>query len=217
MNKAKRSSKLKNKKNWLLVVYAAILMALGVIVTMAVLFSVATPHKQNTITYSTDKPDETKPGKSYTWPGSPEDPKYIKLPSIKAEGYIQNVGVDQHSAVAVPANIHIAGWFTSSVRPGKEGLSIIDGHVDGWTTRGIFINLKNLKAGDEYTVEMGSGETFHYKVVKVDSVKTDKAAEVLFSQNASIKSQLNLITCGGKFDKKTNQYENRIIVTSELK
>lgn len=204
------------KRNKLVVIYTVVLLTLAVVVTTVVLRSVATPHKQKVVTYSTNQPDETKPGKDYKWQGKPEDPKYIKLPSIKSEGYIQNVGVDQHSAVAVPGNIHIAGWFTQSARPGQEGLSIIDGHVDGWTSHGIFFNLKNLKVGDTYTVEMGNSKKYTYKVTKTDSVETDKAATILYSQDPSIKNQLNLITCGGQFDKKSKQYLKRIIVTSSL-
>lgn len=205
----------KEKRNKLLITFATLLLIFAVAVTVAVLFSTAKP-QQKVVTHSSDRPDETKPGKDYKWSGSSEDPKYIKLTSIKAEGYIQNVGVDQHNAVTVPSNIHIAGWFTQSARPGQEGLSIIDGHVDGWTSHGIFFKLKNLKVGDTYSIEMGSGKKYTYKVTKVESVETDKAAALLYSQDPSIKSQLNLITCGGKFDKKSKQYLNRIIVTSEL-
>ncbi len=208
--------RVKGKKNKFLILYSAVLLISGIAVTVFVLLGVAMPHQQPVITHSSDKPDETKPGKGYKWPGTAEDPKYIKLPSIKSEGYIQNVGVDQHKAVAVPSNIHIAGWFTQSARPGSEGLTIIDGHVSGWTSEGIFKRLGKLKIGDNYTVQMGDGKVLKYKVLKVDSVETDKAAAILYSQDPNIRSQLNLITCGGQFDKKSNQYQKRIIITSSL-
>jgi LPXTG-site transpeptidase (sortase) family protein len=206
----------KNKTNKLLVAFAALLLIVGVVVTVVVLLGVAMPHQQSVVTHSSDRPDETKPGKDYKWQGTAEDPKYIKLPSINSEGYIQNVGVDQHNAVAAPSNIHIAGWFTKSARPGQEGLSIIDGHVSGWTSSGIFKKLGTLKIGDNYTIQMGSGKVLKYKVLKVDSVETDKAAAILYSQDPNVRSQLNLITCGGQFDKRSNQYQKRIIITSSL-
>lgn len=83
------------------------------------------------ITYSTDSPDEEKPNDSYVWRGLPTDPKYIDMPSINASGYVQSVGKDQYSAVAVPNNIHMGGWFVDMALPGQPGLSIIDGHVTG--------------------------------------------------------------------------------------
>lgn len=168
------------------------------------------------ITYSTDTPEETKPDSGYNWRGEPIDPKYIRLPSIGAEGFIQRVGVDQNQQVAVPNNVHVGGWFVDSVRPGQTGLSIIDGHVDGREADGIFKNLANLKENDEYSIEMGDGNTTRYRVIEVASVDTSGAANVLFSQKPNVKSQLNLITCGGDFDPSARSYNKRVIVSSEL-
>lgn len=100
--------------------------------------------------------------------------------------------------------------------PGQAGLSIIDGHLDGYKHDGIFKNLSKLKVGDAYIVERGDGKKLNYKVMSVTSVPTDQAAAKLFAHDPAIKSQLDLITCGGKFDKTKKQYENRVIIVSEL-
>lgn len=169
------------------------------------------------ITFSTDKPDEQKPdADTFVWKGGRADPKYISLPAINAGGFIQNVGIDQRSAVAVPSNIHMAGWFAESSRPGQTGLSIIDGHVDGRQNDGIFKNLIKLKENDELTIELGSGAVKRFKVKKVTSVDTDRSAEVLFSHDPALSSQLNLITCGGNFNQQARQYDERVIVVTEL-
>ena len=168
------------------------------------------------ITYSPDVPDENKPDKaSYKWYGQPNDPKYIAMPSIGAEGFLQKVGVDQHKQVATPGNIFMAGWFVDTVRPGQQGLSIIDGHVNGIENAGIFKNLLKLKKGDAYSVEFGNGDKVDFKVKEVKEVPTAEAASILFSQDPEVTNQLNLITCGGKYDQKTRQYQNRVIVVSE--
>ena len=168
------------------------------------------------ITYSTDKPDETKPDGSYAWNGRPEEPRFIKLPTISVEGFIQKNGVDQNNQVAVPNNIHLAGWFVDSVRPGQTGLSIIVGHVDGLNEAGIFKNLEKLRIGDKFTVEQGSGKVLSYSVKDVTTVDEEKAVNSLFSQDPKVKSQLNLITCGGKFNQSLQSYDQRVIVSSEL-
>lgn len=169
------------------------------------------------ITISTDKPDESKKNAdNYNWRGTAEDPKRIKIGKIAVDAFVQQAGVDQNKAVAVPNNVHLASWFKDSVRPGQLGLSIIDGHVSGKTTDGVFKNLKKLVAGDTYQIEMGNGRLNTYKVVSNQSVKVADAAKVLFEQDPKIKSQLNLITCGGKFNKSQNQFEERVIVVSEL-
>lgn len=209
-------SKLRYKKFLLLLGIGLGLVALSCWAIYQHLSDTETLVKPEIVTYSTDTPDEKNPGKDYDWHGTPNDPKFIQLPTIQAEGFIQKVGVDQHDEVAVPNNIHMAGWFKDSMVPGETGLSIIDGHIDGRTMSGIFQHLIKLKPGDEYTIEMGNGNLKHYKVRKVITVDVSKAADALFSQDPRVKSQLNLITCGGSFDKKTRKYSQRIIVNSEL-
>lgn len=169
------------------------------------------------ITFSTDEPDEQKPSAdTFVWKGRASDPKYISLPTVNAEGFIQNVGVDQNNAVAVPNNIHMAGWFAESSRPGQAGLSIIDGHVDGRRSDGIFKNLNKLKENDELTVELGGGKVKRFRVKKVTTIDTTRSAEALFSHEPTLSSQLNLITCDGNFDRQTKQYNKRVIVVTEL-
>ena len=168
------------------------------------------------ITYSTDQPDENRPGPDYDWKGGPNDPKKIVIPNASTDAFIQKVGVDQHQAVGVPNNVHIAGWFVDSARPGDKGLSIIDGHVDGRTDVGVFEKLIKLTKGDTFTVELGNGSKLNYKVTDVVSVPEKEAAAILFSQDPSITSQLNLITCGGRFDRNARAYDNRVIVSAAL-
>ncbi len=169
------------------------------------------------ITFSTDQPSEEEPDDNYQWQGSSDDPKYIRLPSIDSGGYIQNVGIDQNQQIAVPDNVHKAGWFINSVRPGEMGLSIIDGHVDGATSRnGIFMHLEYINSGDEFEIEMGDGRILTYRVMEVVSMHESEAASVLFSQHPQVSHQVNLITCGGLFDQESRSYDERVIVSAEL-
>lgn len=173
--------------------------------------------KSTVINYSTDKPNESKPDKNnYKWKGVSTEPKYIDLPTIKSGGFIQNVGIDQNNKIAVPNNIHIAGWFKQSKLPGDKGLSILDGHVTGRVNNGIFKNLINVKDGDSFTVEFGDGTRKNFRTVKKIDVPENEAKNVLFSQEPSIVNQLNLITCSGEFNSQTRSYPNRLIVISEL-
>lgn len=167
------------------------------------------------ITYSTDKPSEEKPGKNYNWKGGAKDPKKIKIPSIGVDAFIQKVGVDQNNEVAVPNNLFVVGWFVDTVQPGKKGLSLIDGHVSGRINDGVFKDLKKLKEGDEYSVELGDGTVIKYKVIGKQSAPAKDSVGVMFSQNPKVSNQLNLVTCSGKFNQKTRAYEERLTVMSE--
>ena len=168
------------------------------------------------VTYSTEHPVETPPQASYTWPGAPEDPKYLSIASVNIAGYLQHVGVDQNRQVAVPNNVHLAGWFVQSVRPGERGLSIIDGHVDGRRQEGIFKRLNKVKIGDRIDIELGSGQKRAFRTVSVTTVPEKDAATLLFSQDPKVASQLNLITCTGPFDHAAQHYNDRVIVAAEL-
>ena len=207
------------KRKYILLVLVVLFISLGIAITRQQ--KVAAPgNSKNTdaVTFSTTKPSEIKPDKNtYQWKGVANDPKLIIMPTIGAEGFIQKVGTDQNKQVAVPNNIHLAGWFTDSVRPGDKGLSILDGHVDGVNTKeGVFGRIAKLAVNDLFGIELGDGKKLSYKVIAVASIDENKAAAVLFSQNPKIVSQLNMITCGGKFNRTTHSYDKRVIVSAEL-
>jgi hypothetical protein len=168
------------------------------------------------VTVSTDHPSETKPNAAtYHSTATGNEPKVIRLPGINAEGFIQKVGVDQSRQIAVPTNIHLAGWFIDAVAPGDAGLSIIDGHLDGSSQPGIFANLGQLKPGDTYEIELASGSIRRFRVKTVQSLSVAAAASVLFSQIPGLARPVNLITCGGVFVKSAKSYDQRVVVISE--
>ncbi len=191
------------------------------LITGGLLFAFAkettAPTRVETLTYSTDTPDESKENAAtHDWRGNPGDPKKIRIPDINVDTFVQRAGVDQHNRVAVPDNVHLASWFTDSQQPGQKGLSIISAHVTGRTTDGVFKQLGKLQEGNTFEVELGNGEIKRYKVIGKVQVKESEAANHLFSQNPKVNSQINLITCGGNFDKASNQYEERVIVSGAL-
>lgn len=169
------------------------------------------------ITVSTPSPEEQQPATvGYKWLGQLNDPKRITIASIDIDALIQNVGVDQNTAIAVPNNIHIAGWFVDSVRPGEKGLSIIDGHVNGPTlNEGVFGRLKELAIGDRVQITLGDDTKINYRVHTTQDLPAEKATEALFSQIPTILRQLNLVTCTGEYDKVNQTYKNRYLVTLE--
>lgn len=164
-------------------------------------------------TTSTDAPSEQPVPDDYTVPA--DKPLSIQLPSIKAKGFIQQVGVDKNNQMVVPSNVHMGGWYTGSVLPGEEGLSIIDGHVNGLYAKGIFANLSKLKSGDAFTVTFGDKSVKNFKVKALKTVSTEEANTVLYERDSSAVKQLNLITCTGRYEKSTRTYDQRIIVVAE--
>lgn len=173
---------------------------------------------QQATTYSTDQPDETRPPADCSSSKTKaKKPERIKIESININGCIVQIGIDQHGAVAVPGNIYLAGWYTNSALPGQAGLSIIDGHIRGrYKDDAIFQNLHKVKTGDIITIAMRDGQQLRYKAYSNQSIPVGDATKVLFTKDKNIAYQLNLITCGGAFNNKTNTYEKRVIVSAVL-
>jgi len=171
------------------------------------------PAPTHTATQSPDKPSEQPVPPSYNVRA--DQPKEINLPTIKAKGFIQKVAVDKNNQIVAPGNIHMAGWYTGSVKPGEPGLSIIDGHVNGVYAKAVFYDLIRLKANDTFTVTYGDNSVRTFKVVKIEAVPVAQATKALFERDESITSQLNVITCGGKYIAETQTYDGRVIVTAE--
>ncbi len=168
------------------------------------------------ITTSTDTPDESKSNASaYVWQGSAEQPKEIRVPSQGVQAYIQKMGIDQNGKIAVPSNIHLAGWYTGSTLPNTPGISVIVGHVTGKKEDGIFKTLPKLSPKDTVIVVLGDGTELTYEVIQTLTVKEKDATNFLFSGEPGVAKQLNLITCGGEFNVAQNQYEDRVIVSTK--
>jgi LPXTG-site transpeptidase (sortase) family protein len=176
------------------------------------------PAAKNVVTKTLARPSSTPvTADNYTSTAAPNEPSYISLPTINAAGYIQKVGVDQYNQMAAPTNVHLAGWYINSLLPGQAGLSVIDGHVDGYYhNQGIFGKLDKLKAGDIFTVTFGNGSQKSFAVKSSQLVDAGSVPSVLFAHDPTIPSQLNLITCGGDYDGVSHTYDKRTVIISVL-
>lgn len=177
----------------------------------------ARPEQTPAVTYSTERPDESKESAdSYKWSGTGTDAYKLRIPSLGIDSYIQKMGADQNGKIAVPTNVHLAGWYQKSSVIGTKGISVIVGHVSGKNTDGVFKHLNQLKPDDTFEVERGDGKRFFYQVMSSKQIKESEAANYLFSKSRGVESQLNLITCGGTYDTVNHQYEDRIIISAKL-
>ncbi len=149
---------------------------------------------------------------------APSMPRIISIPQLGVKGRIKPVGVDNTNRMQSPTSIFDAGWYKDTVLPGSNGgVSVINGHVSGPTTSGIFSRLKELKPGSEIQIERGDGTAFTYRVVKSKSyaASTMNMAEAMVPVNTA-KHGLNLITCTGSVDSSGRHYTDRLVVFAEL-
>ncbi|OHX49333.1 hypothetical protein BB776_00915 [Planococcus salinarum] len=143
------------------------------------------------------------------------EPAVIDIPAIDAQAEIINVGLTEDGAMEAPASIYEIGWYALGTKPGSAGNAVMAGHVDGLDSPGTFFNLKKLEKGDEIHITGTEGEQLTFVVTEKKSYAPDDAPlEKIFG--ASSGANLNLITCTGTFNADTGDYEERLVVYTEL-
>lgn len=163
-----------------------------------------------------DNPAEQKPSINLfsKYQTDPEKPRYIRIPSESIEARVKETGLKMDGNVDAPKNIHDVSWYNGTIKPGsKSGVTVMLGHVSGKTMPGVFGSLKNMAENDEINIERGDGKILRYRVVKVEEFEADSMnmASILYDVPKGEQS-LRLITCGGRFNRQTNQYDSRTVV-----
>jgi LPXTG-site transpeptidase (sortase) family protein len=162
---------------------------------------------------NSDAPDETAPSDIHNYHVAPSMPRFIRINKIGVEARVKRIGTKANNQLEAPSSVYDAGWYDGSSKPGEAGAALIDAHVAGPTKHGVFYDLKKLVAGDGIQVERGDGKLINYKVVTSKSFPAESVDmnSTLVSVDPA-KPGLNLITCDGQFDSKTNEYKNRLVV-----
>jgi hypothetical protein len=167
-------------------------------------------------------PSETKPSNTpkTIYKVAPLLPKFISMGSIRVNARILPMSINTKGELQAPSNIYDAGWYNASARPGDSGgngAMLIDGHVHGPTLPGIFNDLKKAPIGSSIRITRGDDKVFSYKVVKVQNydAATFDMSMALTSAQPGV-AGLNVITCGGPYDKVSGEYTQRTIVFAVL-
>lgn len=141
-----------------------------------------------------------------------DDPRHLTIDKLGIKARVFGVGVTASGELDAPLNIHDIGWFRGGGKPGRPGALLMDGHVSGWTQDGVFKKLKQLAKGDTIQIERGDGEAFAYKVQKVEIIPVGQVDMNKLQKPYSGDQGLNLITCGGDFDRVKEEYTHRVVV-----
>jgi sortase (surface protein transpeptidase) len=146
---------------------------------------------------------------------TPDAPVRIAIASLGVDAPIAPAVIDLNQGVlAVPANIHEAGWWTDGATPhSPAGSIVIAGHVDSATAgAGAFFPLKQAKPGAIVVVTSADGRTKSYRVVAVNRMLKANLPTDIWSQTAP--NRLFVVTCGGPFDPVTRHYRDNIVLTA---
>jgi sortase (surface protein transpeptidase) len=140
-------------------------------------------------------------------------PRVLIVPKLGIHARIKPVETNLNNEPLTADNIHDVGWLTAGAVPGNVGAALINGHTSGLTKPGVFANLAELAVGDLLQVERGDGTISKFKVIRSKAYPANNVdmREALTPVIAG-KNGLNLLTNMGRYNARTNQFEQRTVI-----
>ncbi len=141
-------------------------------------------------------------------------PVTLRIPAIEVGTPLVSLGLQDDRTVEVPADPDRAGWYRLGAAPGSSGAAVILGHVDSVDGPAVFARLSTLRRGDRVEVELDSGRRVTFAVTDVRTYPNAAfpAEQVYRSRNGQ--HTLNLVTCGGAYDRDAGGYQSNVVVYS---
>lgn len=172
-----------------------------------------------------ERPVTVQAKQEWTVPAS--HPRYISIPKLGIENArIVQLGIIKKTGqLDAPVSIHDAGWYNGSALPGNGGAMLMDGHNGGPNFGGIFEKLRELKNGDEIIIERGDGKKLTYVVkdnrdMNVKDINDPSNKWGMATMTNSIeagKEGLNIITCVGQWDERSQTFNERTMLRAVIK
>lgn len=142
-------------------------------------------------------------------------PLRLKIPVINVDAAVEQVGLDGEGKMDVPKRLDTVAWFQLGSHPGDAGSAVMTGHYGIKDGKGsVFDELYKLHKGDIVTVEDDAGASVSFVVRGSRRYDPDADASGVFNSPDGA-SHLNLITCEGVWDIRTNQYPKRLVVFTD--
>jgi sortase (surface protein transpeptidase) len=142
-------------------------------------------------------------------------PTALKIPAIGVSTSVVPLGLNADGTVEVPVDPDKAGWYRRASQPGQVGSAVILGHVDSDVGPAVFYHLKTLTVGDKVEVVRADGSIAEFKVAKlVTYANQDFPAQKVYGYRG--RPTLNLVTCGGDYDRSAGGYQANVVVYTEF-
>lgn len=153
----------------------------------------------------------------YAYKVAPNLPRLIKIAKLGVNARIKQTGLNSIGNIDAPANIHDASWYNGSVLPGTEGgVSLLLGHISGWTAPGVFNKLERLQVGDRVEIEKGDGSTLDYEITQTKKLPIQQINMTELLRGDNKENSLRLMTCAGSFNRETDQFDERFVVFAKI-
>ena len=147
----------------------------------------------------------------------PDDrpPTGLRIPAIDLSVRLTQLALNPDRTVEVPTDFALPGWYRLGPAPGQRGSAVILGHVDSYRGPAVFARLRALRPGDVVEVGLAGGRTARFAVRAVETqLKRDFPAQRVYGDHGG--RSLQLVTCGGEFDRTARSYRSNVVVYTEL-
>ena len=142
-------------------------------------------------------------------------PVHLTVPNLGVSVPLTSLGLNKDGTVSVPTDFAVPGWYKYGPTPGQRGSAVILGHVDSYKGPAVFFYLSRLRPGDPVVVYLRDHAVVHFKVIGVrEYSKSNFPDKIVYGMRPY--SALQLVTCGGVFDRATGHYESNIVVYTTM-
>ena len=139
-------------------------------------------------------------------------PASLKIPAIQVSSDVTGLGLNEDDTVEVPEDPATVGWYSLGPTPGQPGSSVMLGHRDSKQGAAVFYRLRNLKPADRVAVRLSDRAIAHFEVIRVVSYANEKFPARKVYAVKTQRPVLNLVTCGGAYDRAAGGYQSNVVV-----
>jgi hypothetical protein len=144
-------------------------------------------------------------------PAAVAEPVAVALPRLGVRSALDPLHLQPDGQLEAPPRWEVAGWYLGGPRPGERGPAAVAGHVDGPDGPAVFWRLEQVRRGDRIEVARADGTTAVFVVTRTLVVpKSGFPTEEVYGPTPH--AELRLITCDGRFDRRTGHYVDNLIV-----
>ncbi|MFJ2869115.1 class F sortase [Streptomyces sp. NPDC087298] len=146
-------------------------------------------------------------------------PERVEIPSIGVRAPVVARGLDEDGAIEPPPfdTPRTVGWYGGGTEPGAKGPALLVGHVDTETRPAVFYGLSAVRPGARVEVTRTDGTVAEFTVDDVQVFTRARFdADNAYGPRQDGRAELRLITCGGTFDQKSNEYDANVVVSAYL-
>jgi Sortase domain len=142
---------------------------------------------------------------------APARPTRLQVPTANFDLSVAPLSVDSKRRVLAPANPEAVGWWRASR---DDSPIVFVGHLDSREGPAAFYFVKRLRKGQPISVRFSDGQTKAFVVRSTERVeKNDFPTAKVYVANPG---EIRLVTCGGKFNRRTGHYEDNVIVYASV-